>query len=152
MYKVITLYTTNFFQLKWKIKFTQNLPRPWYKLTNLQLINTVLRHLWRRYSTGIHELICHETYMLIVCNSDLAHIYSNNCSLSEFPWQHFHGVDSHTRHGLWLHWILHTTCILDWKMMENQEFPVDFVGTFSSITWVWAKIWHSWPCSVLCVL
>ena len=54
---------------------------------------TVLRHLWLINSTGIHEPTCHETYMLIVCNSYLAHIYSNNCSLSEFPWRHFHGVD-----------------------------------------------------------
>ena len=47
------------------------------------------------------------------------------------------------QHGLRLHWILHTTCILDWKMRENQEFPVDFVGTFLSIMRVWSKIWNS---------
>ena len=27
-------------------------------------------------------------------------------------------------------------CILDWKMRENQEFPVDFVGTFLHQIWI----------------
>ena len=85
-------------------------------------LNTVPRNLWLRYSTGIHEPTCHETYMLIVCNGDLAHIYSNNCSLSEFPWRHFHCVDPSFEHGLWLHWILHTKCILDWKWGKIKNF------------------------------
>ena len=62
------------------------------------------------------------------------HIYIATIALC----QNFHGGTSiaWTSIRTWTTTPLNFTykCILDWKMRENQEFPVDFVGTNAGLT------------------
>ena len=97
---------------------------------------TVLRHLWLINSTEIHARTCHGAYMYMLLIGELAHIYSNNCSLSEFPWRCFHGVGvmaNKYQHSI--EFYIQNGFRL--KMMENQECPVDFVSTFYITNFRW---------------